>query len=414
MNANPSGSRTPSTGSRGESEARREFAGCRGTVVRPCTSRRRDREYPAGAIGGRDWLKRRDAARQDGVSRGPRHEARRPRKGRGRLELPGMSPFISCHICFFWRTRPLTRTRSVHTFPTGARPGFAKAGRRARTLASRQSGPTSERLLASSTRRVTPSWSDARYDVTSTSACAAIPRERSPGGMTIASLLLAFLSVAGVPASRVEFRSRPARFPRRMVRPLPQGHAGCRPVDPRRVIRSRRSTSTRNPIFSGATASRAFPRSSWSTAPARELDRISGPRVGEPNWHGFTRRPPPRPADPSKLGSHVGRRGDRRSATMTTKTTMQIASNQERPAARGRAARRRRRRPDRPAPAFTNPKPWETVVRIRVIGNRSTGFGSGTVIHSTPEESLILTCAHIFKIDGRQARRHPSNFRGGS
>ena len=37
--------------------------------------------------------------------------------------------------------------------------------------------------------------------------------------------------------------------------------------------------------------------------------------------------------------------------------------------------------------------------------NRSTGFGSGTIIYSTPEESLILTCAHIFKIEGRQASR---------
>ena len=41
-------------------------------------------------------------------------------------------------------------------------------------------------------------------------------------------------------------------------------------------------------------------------------------------------------------------------------------------------------------------------MRIRVIGQRSTGFGSGTIIHSTPEESLILTCAHIFKLDGRK------------
>jgi thiol-disulfide isomerase/thioredoxin len=57
-----------------------------------------------------------------------------------------------------------------------------------------------------------------------------------------------------------------------------------------------------------------------------------------------------------------------------------------------------------PAPDFSNPKPWETVVRIRVLGPRSTGFGSGTIIHSTPDESLILTCAHIFKLDGhRQA-----------
>src|SRR5262249_47345568 len=54
------------------------------------------------------------------------------------------------------------------------------------------------------------------------------------------------------------------------------------------------------------------------------------------------------------------------------------------------------------APGFTNPKPWATVVRIRVLGAHSTGFGSGTIIHSTPEESVILTCAHIFKVDGRR------------
>ena len=59
--------------------------------------------------------------------------------------------------------------------------------------------------------------------------------------------------------------------------------------------------------------------------------------------------------------------------------------------------------------ASTNPKPWETVVRIRVQSNRSTGFGSGTVIYSTPEESLIITCAHIFKLDGRK-QADPSQF----
>jgi thiol-disulfide isomerase/thioredoxin len=53
-------------------------------------------------------------------------------------------------------------------------------------------------------------------------------------------------------------------------------------------------------------------------------------------------------------------------------------------------------------PAFVNPKPWETVVRIRVMNARSIGFGSGTIIESTPEESIILTCAHIFKLDGRR------------
>ncbi len=50
------------------------------------------------------------------------------------------------------------------------------------------------------------------------------------------------------------------------------------------------------------------------------------------------------------------------------------------------------------------PKPWETVVRIKVHGPHSIGFGSGTIIASSPDESIILTCAHIFKLDGeRQA-----------
>jgi thiol-disulfide isomerase/thioredoxin len=57
---------------------------------------------------------------------------------------------------------------------------------------------------------------------------------------------------------------------------------------------------------------------------------------------------------------------------------------------------------ERNEPAPVNPKPWETVVRIRVLNARSIGFGSGTIIHSTPDESLILTCAHIFKLDGRR------------
>ena len=53
---------------------------------------------------------------------------------------------------------------------------------------------------------------------------------------------------------------------------------------------------------------------------------------------------------------------------------------------------------------FQNPKPWETVVRIRVLAQGSVGFGSGTIIHSSSKEALILTCAHIFKLDGmRQA-----------
>ena len=52
-----------------------------------------------------------------------------------------------------------------------------------------------------------------------------------------------------------------------------------------------------------------------------------------------------------------------------------------------------------------NPRPWETVVRIKVYNGNSVGFGSGTIIYSTPEQSLILPCAHIFKTDG--GRNYP-------
>ncbi len=56
--------------------------------------------------------------------------------------------------------------------------------------------------------------------------------------------------------------------------------------------------------------------------------------------------------------------------------------------------------PDGPAP-LVNPKPWETVVRIKMhLSSSEWGFGSGTIIHSSPEESIILTCAHIFKVKG--------------
>ncbi|AGA30438.1 thioredoxin domain-containing protein [Singulisphaera acidiphila] len=67
--------------------------------------------------------------------------------------------------------------------------------------------------------------------------------------------------------------------------------------------------------------------------------------------------------------------------------------------------------PEKRSQAFSaNPEPWKTVVRIKVQGNGSIGFGSGTIIHSTAEESIILTCAHIFKVEGR-APTAPANFR---
>jgi thiol-disulfide isomerase/thioredoxin len=60
-------------------------------------------------------------------------------------------------------------------------------------------------------------------------------------------------------------------------------------------------------------------------------------------------------------------------------------------------------------PPFKNPKPWETVVRIKVHANGSIGYGSGTIIYSNPRESLILTCAHIFKLEG-QRQATPDKF----
>lgn len=55
-------------------------------------------------------------------------------------------------------------------------------------------------------------------------------------------------------------------------------------------------------------------------------------------------------------------------------------------------------------------KPWQTVVRIVVHGNGVMGFGSGTIISSNSQGSLILTCAHIFKIDGQREQYAPRQF----
>lgn len=57
-----------------------------------------------------------------------------------------------------------------------------------------------------------------------------------------------------------------------------------------------------------------------------------------------------------------------------------------------------------------NPKPWQTAVRIKIKGPRSVGFGSGTIIRSTPDETIILTCAHIFHIDGARQQPSPAKF----
>jgi thiol-disulfide isomerase/thioredoxin len=60
-------------------------------------------------------------------------------------------------------------------------------------------------------------------------------------------------------------------------------------------------------------------------------------------------------------------------------------------------------------------KPWETVVRIKVYNNlsrprASIGYGSGTVIHSTEDEAIVLTCAHIFHIEELRQSPTPAKF----
>ncbi len=63
-----------------------------------------------------------------------------------------------------------------------------------------------------------------------------------------------------------------------------------------------------------------------------------------------------------------------------------------------------------PAKSFANPHPVETTVRIKVQAPHSVGFGSGTIIYSSPEVSIVLTCAHIFKQEGRSRQAAPGQF----
>ena len=195
--------------------------------------------------------------------------------------------------------------------------------------------------------------------------------------MTIATLLVALIATT---AADSPGRPRAPRLPRLLVRPLPADAPGGRAAGPRRATRSSRSTSTARPRWPSATRSRPSRPSSSSTPRARSWP---GPQGAMPaararrllqRDQGQGRRP--RPDEPEAADSRT--------------------NPEDAAAGRGRQPEPGRARP------LVNPKPWETVVRIKMhLSDSEWGFGSGTIIHSTAEESIILTCAHIFRIKGR-------------
>jgi thiol-disulfide isomerase/thioredoxin len=70
---------------------------------------------------------------------------------------------------------------------------------------------------------------------------------------------------------------------------------------------------------------------------------------------------------------------------------------------------------ERRGPSGERHNPWETVVRIKVYNHLSRprpsiGYGSGTIIHSTDDETIILTCAHIFHIEELRQAPAPARF----
>jgi len=217
--------------------------------------------------------------------------------------------------------------------------------------------------------------------------------------MSIAPLLLAFLSVAGVPAAESSSGAVLLNFHAQWCGP-------CHKVKPAvdQLIRDgfpvKRIDIDEEPDLQRRYRVEGVPAFIVVDRAGNELGRISGPRSAN-DLARFYKTAAAKAAPSEQAGSHVGGSGDRRSGDDDLDDEAE-SSNQKR---RGRKAAPRDdddEELDRPAPSFVNPKPWETVVRIRVIGNRSTGFGSGTVIHSTDSEAVVLTCAHIFKIDGRR------------
>jgi thiol-disulfide isomerase/thioredoxin len=220
--------------------------------------------------------------------------------------------------------------------------------------------------------------------------------------MSIAPLLLAFLSVAGAPEIDSSSGAVLLNFHAQWCGPC---HKARPAVE--QLIRDgypvKRIDIDEEPDLQRRYRVEGVPAFIVVDRAGHELGRISGPRSAS-ELARFYKTSAAKARPPEDTGSHVGSHGDRRSGDDESDDDEHERDNQD--SSRRRASARRQdeaeTEAERPEPAFANPKPWETVVRIRVIGSRSTGFGSGTVISSNEHESLILTCAHIFKIDGRK------------
>jgi thiol-disulfide isomerase/thioredoxin len=216
--------------------------------------------------------------------------------------------------------------------------------------------------------------------------------------MTIASLLLALLTATSAPASD---SSRPV---------LLDFHAEwcgpCRKARPavEQLVRKGYPIKTididQEPALRERYHVEAVPTFIVVDASGRELDRTSGPQLAS-ELARFYKAAAAKAQPPVNSNAHVGSRENTRAAA-DDDDDHDRADAHARPRPKNDDDRPEEDDQDRDEPPFSNPKPWETVVRIRVLSNHATGFGSGTVIHSTPEESLILTCGHIFKLEGRR------------
>ena len=182
----------------------------------------------------------------------------------------------------------------------------------------------------------------------------------------------------------------------------PPGAAPARPCArrsrsscPARATRSNRSTSTARPSSSDRYRVEAVPTFVVVDARGKALARTSGRDAREPTRLPSTTRPSSRfardlPTPPPRRSDSRPRRGSVRDS------------------------RRPKGSVDRPAPTGQPEAPGK-----RSSGSRCTSrmiasgvSAPGTIIYSSAEESIILTCAHIFRIEGQpKSADPPKNFR---